>query len=121
MATKYGFSDVREHLIEDLKRAYPTRWEDFENAKVLGEDIFGSPKPHPNAVLNLFLEQSIKFALPFAAYRASLGGFLSLVSNKPGTVLPRPTLTSIIYGTAKIRRTMALAAHNICTEYLGVC
>ena len=121
MATKYDFSDVREHLVEDLKGAYPTRWEDFEAAKVLGEDVFGSPKPHPNAVLNLFLEQSIKFALPFAAYRASLGGFLSLVSNKPGTILPRPTLTSIIYGTAKIRRWMALVAHNICTERLGVC
>ena len=121
MATKYDFSDVREHLVEDLKGAYPTRWEDFENAKVLGEEVFGSPKPHPNAVLNLFLEQNIKFALPFAAYRASLGGFLSLVSNKPGTALPRPTLTSITYGTAKIRRMMALAAHYICTDHLGVC
>ena len=121
MVTKYGFSDVREQLVEDLESAYPTKWEDFQTAKVLGEDVFGSPKPHPNAVLNLFLEQSIKFALPFAAYRASLGGFPSLVSNKPGTVLPRPTLTSITYGTGAIKRTMAIAAHTICTVRLGVC
>jgi len=74
MTTKYGFSDVREGLVEDLKRAYPTKREDPRTEKVLGEDIFGSPKPHPNAVLNLFLEQNIKFALPLATYRAALGG-----------------------------------------------
>ena len=72
MTTKYGFSDIREALVKDLKGAYPTKWEDFEPAKVLGENVFGSPEPHPNAVLNLFLEQRIKFALPFAACRAGL-------------------------------------------------
>jgi len=72
MTTKYGLSAVREGLVEDLKAAYPTKWEDFETAKDLGEDAFGSPKPHPNAILNLFLEQRIEFALPFAAYRAGL-------------------------------------------------
>ena len=68
MTIKYGFSNIREALVEDLKGVYPTKWEDFEPANVLGENVFGSPKPHPNAVLNLFLEQRIKFALPFAAY-----------------------------------------------------
>ena len=56
MTTKYGFIDVREQLIEDLRSAYPTEWEDFKAAKVLGEDVFGLPRPHPNAVLNLFLD-----------------------------------------------------------------
>ena len=113
MATKYGFSDVREQLIEDLKGAYPTKWEDFESAKVLGEDVFGSPKPHPNTVLNLFLDQNIKFASPFAAYRASLGGFPALVSDKPGTILPRLTLASTIHGRGEIRRMMTKAAYVI--------
>ena len=122
MATKYGFSDVREQLIDDLKGAYPTKWEDFESARVLGEDIFGSPKPHPNAVLNLFLEQGITFASPFAAYRASLGGFPGLVSDKPGTVLPHLTLASIIHGNGEIRRLMTIVAHNIVYLMdLGVC
>ena len=89
MVTKYDFSAVREHLFEDLKGAYPTKWDDFETAKVLGEDVFGSPKPHPNAVLNLFMAQNFRFAVPFAAYRASLGGFSALMSSEPGTVLPR--------------------------------
>lgn len=122
MATKYDFSDVREHLVEDLKGAYPTRWEDFEAAKVLGEDIFGSPKPHPNAVLNLFAEQNVKFALPFAAYRAALGGFSSLTSDKPGMVLPRLALASIIYGTEVIRGELAKFAHSVvCSMSLEEC
>ena len=72
MTTKYGLSDARETLVEHLKRAYPTTWEDFATASVHGEDIFGLPKPHPMTVLSLLLEQNIEFALPFAAYRAGL-------------------------------------------------
>ncbi|KAF9644393.1 hypothetical protein BDM02DRAFT_3263577 [Thelephora ganbajun] len=98
MTTKYGFFDVRDQLIKDLKSAYPTKWEDYRTAKVLGEDVFGSPKPHPNAVLNLFEVQNIRFAIPFAAYCASIGGFLALISDKPGTVLPRHTLATTIHG-----------------------
>ena len=117
MATKYGFSDVHEQLVEDLKGAYPTEWDDYEAARVLGEDVFGSPRPHPNAVLNLFLEQKINFALPFAAYRATLGGFPSLVSDRPDTVLPRPTLASTIHGIERIRRVMVQVSHS--TVYNG--
>ena len=113
MTTKYGFSDIREALVEDLKGAYPTEWEDFKAAKVLGEDVFGLPKPHPNAVLNLLLEQRVKFALPFAAYRAAKGGYSSLISNKPGTALPRLTLASTIYSIEWIRRAMVERSHSI--------
>jgi len=91
MTAKYGFSDIRKALVEDIKGAYPTKWEDFEAARILGEDVFGSPKPHPNAVLNLFLQQDVKFALPFAAYRAGLGGLSALVSGY-GTPTHRPCL-----------------------------
>jgi len=117
MTTKYDFSVAREGLVEDLRSAYPTKWEEFEAAKVLGENIFGSPKPHPNAVFNLFLEQRIKFALPFASYRAGLGGPSSLASDKPGTVLSRLTLANIIHGIGEIRRMMVHAAHGI--AYVG--
>jgi len=113
MATKYGFSNVRKGLVEDLKGAYPTKWEDFETAKVLGEDVFGSPKPHPNTVLNLLLEQKIKFALPFAAYRAAIGGFPSLISGGPGTALSRLALAFVIYGMEKIRHVMVRVSHSI--------
>ena len=121
MTTKYGFSDVREQLLDSIKSAYPTRWE-AGPAQLLGEDIFGSPKPHPNTVLNLFTEQGIKFALPFAAYRAGLGGFSSLTSNKPGTALPRLALASTICGMETVRGGLAKLAHSVvCNMSLEVC
>jgi len=123
MTRKYGFSDVRDQLVKDLKGAYPTEWEGYQAAEVLGEDLFGSPAPHPNTVLNLFTTQNIRFAIPFAAYRASLGGFPALVSDKPGTVLPRHTLASTIHGRGEIRRVMTQAAHDIAYKdiLLAVC
>jgi len=122
MTTKYGFSNVREGLVEYLKGAYPTKWGDFETAKVLGEDVFGSPKPHPNAALNLFLEQDIRFALPFSAYRATLGGFSSLVSGEPGTALPRLTLASTVYGMDVTRGELSRLAHStVCKMSLDGC
>jgi len=122
MTTKYGFSDVRDQLLEDLRGGYPTKWEDFQTAKVLGEEIFGSPKPHPNTVLNLFEAQNVGFAIPFAAYRASIGGFSSLMSDKPGTVLPRHTLATTIYGTHLIQILASHSARAIAYGgYLRVC
>ena len=103
MATKYGFSDVREQLLHSLEGAYPTKLEAYQTVTVLGEGIFGSPSPHPNAVLNLFLGQEVKFAIPLAAYRAALGGFSSLISNEPGTILPRLTLAPVIHGIEVMR------------------
>lgn len=122
MATKYGFSDVREQLVQDLEGAYPIKWKDFESTKVLGEDVFGSPRPHPNAVLNLFLEQRIQFALSFAVYRAAIGGFSSLTSDRPDTVLPRPILASTIHGIERIRHVMIQVLHSaVYGEDLGIC
>ena len=115
MTTKYGFSDVREQLVDGIKGAYPTEWEGLGMGVALGEDMFGSPKPHPNVVLNLFAGQRIKFALPFAAYRAALGGFSSLTSDQPGAVLPRLTLASTVYGMEVIRSKLAIFA------YVAVC
>ena len=122
MTTKYGFSDVREQLVDSIKNAYPTKWEDFREARVLGEDVFGSPKPHPNAVLNLFTEQNIKSALPFAAYRAALGGFSSITNDKPGKALPRLALASIMFGTKLIRSRFARFVHSaICSMRQEFC
>ena len=123
MTTKYGFSDVRDQLVKDLKGAYPTKWEAYQVAEVLGEDVFGSPLPHPNAVLNLFMAQSVRFAIPFATYRASIGGILALMSERPSTVLPRLTLASTIYGMERTRGLMVQAAYTIVhkEKLLSVC
>ena len=109
-------SDIRDQLIKDLEGAYPTEWEKYQTAEVLGEDVFGLPKPHPNAVLNLFMAQGIRFALRFAAYRASLGGFRALVSDEPGTELPRLTLASTVHGMEMIRSLMTCAADALAYE-----
>ena len=122
MATKYGFSDVRDQLIKDVKGAYPTKWEVYQAAEVLGEDVFGSPKPHPNAVLNLFSEQNVRFALPFAAYRASIDGFSAIISDEPGSVLPRHILATTTHGMHLVGTLMGHAARVIAYERsLGVC
>jgi hypothetical protein len=104
MTTKYGFSDIRDQLVHGIKGAYPTKWEGLGNGTVLGEDIFGSPKPHPNAVLNLFAEN-----------RASSSRYLLLptelrwlvsphsTSDEPGTVLSRLMLASTVNGMETLR------------------
>jgi len=116
MTTKYGLSDVRDQLIKDIKGAYPTKWEAYQAAEVLGEDVFGSPKPHPNAVLSLFLGQNIRIALPFASYRASIGGFPAIMSDKPGTVLPRHTLAATTNGMHLVGGLMVELARVIIYE-----
>ena len=122
MTAKYGFSDVHEQLVDAIKSAYPTKWEGAGTVKVLGEHIFGLPEPHPNAVLNLFLEQKVKFALPFATYRAAIGGLTSLTNNAPGMVLPPLTLASTIYGMEAMRGGFAHLAHLIVWNMsLGEC
>ena len=113
MTTKYGFSEVREQLIRGFEAAYPTKWEAYQAASVLGEDVFGSPKPHPNAVLNLFLEQNVRFALPLATYRAALCGFPSLLNNGPGATLSRLPLASAVYGMEMIRSEVSRLAHSV--------
>jgi len=110
MTAKYGYSNVRDQLFKDLRGAYPTKWEAYQAAEVLDEDIFEPPKPHPNAVLNLFLEQNVRFALPFAAYRASIAGSFALMSDKPGTVLPRHAIATTTHGTHLVRGFMDQAA-----------
>ena len=122
MTTKYGFSDVREQLIDGIKGAYPTKLEGFGTGMALGEDIFGLSKPHPNSVLNLLTEQNIKFALPYAAYRAALSGSSSLTSDEPGTVLPHHILASTVYGREVIRDRLAQHAHSaVCNRSLEGC
>jgi len=122
MTTKYGYLNVRDQLVRDLKDAYPTKWRAYQAAGVLGEDVFGSPRPHPNAVLHLFLEQNIRFALPFAAYRASINGFSALMNDEPGMALPRHALATTTYGMHLLRVIMGKAARVIAYEgNLGVC
>lgn len=83
---------------------------------VLDEELFGLPKPHPNAVLNLFgVVQGTRFAMPIrVAYQVSLSGFSTPMSNKFGTMLSRHALAS----TIRLRLLRATSDHVFCNPWL---
>ena len=64
----------RTRLLETIRSGYPESFEGLDPSKALGEDVFDRPKPHPNAVLNLFVQQKLTSALPMAYYMAARGG-----------------------------------------------
>jgi hypothetical protein len=122
MATKYGFSDIREGLVEDLKDAYPTKWEDFETAKVLGEDSFRITQATSQCGFESVLGTESQVRVAFRRLPSRHGGFSSLISDEPGTVLPRLTLASTIYGMERIRCAMVQLSHSIVySGNIGVC
>ena len=72
---------VRPQLIEVIHDAYPERFEEVTPTKSLGENAFRGRAPHPNEVLNLFVQQGLTSALPMAYYMAARGGIDSLMNR----------------------------------------
>jgi len=103
MTTSYKIDNVREQILEDLRDAYPKTFETYEKSVTLGERVFGSPKPHPNAVLQLFETCNVAFALPFAYYRACTAGTLSLTSVEPALRLPPRVLAAAVVGQSRLK------------------
>jgi len=113
MSTKYQIRDVREQILVDLKDAYPTKFSAYERSTVLGEKVFGDPKPHSNAVLNLFIQCGVAFALPYAYYMASRRGIPSLTNSSPGESLPPSVLAIAIKGLGELKAAELKAAKAI--------
>ena len=103
MTTSYKISSVRDQILEDLRGAYPTTFEAYEGSEVLGEIVFGKPKPHPNAVLKLFETCNVAFALPFAYYRVCTGGTLALTSVEFTLRLPPRILAAAVVGQSRLK------------------
>ena len=104
MATKYKFQEIRSQIIPDLLPAYPTQLSDYKTSSCLGEAVFGSPLPHPNSVLDLFVKCEVSFALPFAYYRACIAGDPALLNASAGeTALPTNTLKAALRGQARLK------------------
>ena len=81
---------VRSRLLEAIQEAYPEVFEGVIPTKPLGEKVFSGPTPHPNEVLNLFIQEGLTSALPMAYYMAVRKGLNSLMDRH----LPRSaTLT----------------------------
>ena len=57
ITTKYELPTVRSQLLELVRDAYPETFEGLVPSKALGENVFSGPTPHPNEVLNLFVQQ----------------------------------------------------------------
>ena len=96
---------VRPQLIEVIRDAYPTTFEGLTPTKTLGESVFSGRTPHPNEVLNLFVQQGLTSALPMAYYMAVRRGVDSLMDRSlPQTAVLSPEiLQSAIKGFVALR------------------
>ena len=104
MATKYQLEELRSQILLDLVSAYPTKFSEYTNSSCLGETVFGTPPPHPNSVLNLFVESRVTFALPFAYYRVGIAGDpASLDTTVEGAALPPNTLRIALRGQRRLK------------------
>ena len=102
ITTKYEMPVVRSQLLEVVRDAYPETFEGLAPSKSLGEGIFSGPTPHPNEVLNLFVQQKLTSALPMAYYMAARRGPNSLMDRhlpRSATLPPeilRPAITGLM-------------------------
>ena len=104
MTTKYQFQEIRSQILLDLLPAYPTELSKYQGSSCRGEAVFGSPLPHPNSVLDLFVTCEVAFALPFAYYRACIAGDPASLDISDGeTALPPDTLKTALRGQARLR------------------
>jgi hypothetical protein len=90
ITAKYEMAAVRSRLLDIVRNAYPETFEGLDSSKTLGESTFSGPTPHPNAVLNLFIQQKLTSALPVAYYMAVRRGLDPLMDRR----LPRNAIIS---------------------------
>lgn len=79
--------------------------------------MFSGLKPHPNAVLNLFIEQKVESALPMAYYMAVRRGLDSLMDTR--FQLSGPALKSAIRGLMGLREMELKETHQIIFTFEG--
>ena len=96
---------VRSQMLDIVRDAYPKSFDGLTPAKPIGESVFGGPTPHPNEVLNLFVQQKVTSALPMAYYMAARRGLDSLMDGRlpAGARLPLETLQVAAKGLLALR------------------
>ena len=107
--------NLRAQLLETIRDAYPENFGGLDTSKAFGENVFNGPKPHPNAVLNLFVQQKVTSALPMAYYMAARRGSDSLMDTQlpPSETLSGQTLRSAIRGLIALREMELTETHRI--------
>jgi len=115
ITAKYEMPTVRSRLLEVIRDAYPVTFEGLDPSKALGESVFSGPTPHPNAVLNLFVQQKLTSALPMAYYMAVRRGPESLMGRRlPASArLPPETLQATIQGLFALREMELKETHRL--------
>ena len=115
ITAKYEMPAIRSHLIEVVRDAYPETFEGVTLTNALGENVFGGPAPHPNEVLNLFVQQKLTSALPMAYYMAARRGVDSLMDGhlpRSATLSPR-VLQTAIKGLMALREVELKETHRL--------
>ena len=123
MTTKYKFQEIRSQILLDLLPAYPTKLSKYTGSSRLGETVFGTPLPHPNSVLDLFVTCKVSFALPFAYYRACIAGDPASLDTT-GIALPPNTLKTALRGQKWLRTDEVQLARKVALQDCpgwGVC
>jgi hypothetical protein len=121
MTTKYEMPTVRSQLLEAVRDAYPETFEGLTPSKPLGESVFSGPTPHPNTVLNLFVQQKLTSALPMAYCVAARMGLSSLMGKhllRVATLSP-DILQSAIRGLMALREIELNETHRLVFEPKG--
>ena len=115
ITTKYELPTVRSQLLELVRDAYPETFEGLAPSKTLGENVFSGPAPHPNEVLNLFVQQSLTSTLPMAYYMAARRGPRSLMNTRrPARALLSPeTLQTAVEGLMALREMELKEIHRL--------
>jgi len=112
---------IRSQLLEVVRDAYPETFGGLGPSKPLGESVFSGQTPHPNEVLNLFVQQNLTSALPMAYYMATRRGPNSLMDRhlpRNATLSPE-TLQSAITGLMALREMELKETHDLIFDSNG--
>ena len=115
ITAKYEMPTVRPQMLDVVRDAYPENFEGLVPSKLLGERVFSGPTPHPNEVLNLFVQQNLASALPMAYYMAARRGLDSLMNNclPASAILPPEILKVAIRGLMTLREMELKETHRL--------
>ena len=112
---------IRSQILEVVRDAYPETFEGLGSSKPLGESVFSGQTPHPNEVLNLFVQQKIASALPMAYYMATRRGLNSFMDGdlSRNATLPPDILRSATAGLMRLREVELNETHDLIFELNG--
>ena len=96
---------MQPRLLEVIRDAYPDTFDKVKPTKPLGEATFSGQTPHPNEVLNFFIQQKATIALPVAYYMAAREGVDSFMDSRlpQSATLSPEDLQTVIKGFIALR------------------